>query len=506
MAVSDAENARALWFRVDLRLDDNPSLIVACEGAISLLPVYVFDPCKFIDTTYAGARKSSARRARFLLESLANLRCQLEARGSGLVVAMGDCAELIPSLCRGASVVCVTKAVCSEEIAEETRVKTALQPTARLHRSWGGMLYYPDECGCIPTKAPLFFSTFRKRAEVFGKIREPLEVPSRLPPLPFIEANHDQGLKFMPSLADLGFEEDEVIAATFDDPRSVLNFCGGEEQAKARVQTWIWDDDHLQEYKLTRNGMKGESYSSKFSPWLALGCLSPRRVWKEVQQYENERTKNKSTYWLVFELIWRDYFAYMGLGHGDKIFQKGGIVGHGKRTWAGSMHDLERWKAGTTGDLLVDANMRELLATGWMSNRGRQNVASYLIHNLRVDWRYGAAHFEEHCLDYDPCSNWGNWVTAAGLVSRQSSRRFNTRYQLDRYDPNREYVKHWLPDDIEFHMKDVHTVGLSGSEDDSADSEQGSVEYQDDMSKAKESKTKKTANAVSSSKNKSKRR
>merc|ERR1712014_47386 len=107
----------------------------------------------------------------------------------------------------------------------------------------------------------------------------------------------------------------------------------------------------------------------------------------------------------------------------------------------------ETWKNGCTGDSLVDANMRELSATGFMSNRGRQNVASYLIFDLGVDWRYGAAHFEEHLLDYDPCSNWGNWVAAAGLTG-QSVKRFNTRYQLDRYDPTREYVSIWLSADL----------------------------------------------------------
>jgi len=89
--------------------------------------------------------------------------------------------------------------------------------------------------------------------------------------------------------------------------------------------------------------------------------------------------------------------------------------------------------------------MRELLATGFMSNRGRQNVASYLIFDLAVDWRYGAAHFEEHLLDHDPTSNWGNWVAAAGLTGQRVN-KFNTKKQLNDYDPKREYVRHWLSD------------------------------------------------------------
>merc|ERR1719321_1447455 len=132
----------------------------------------------------------------------------------------------------------------------------------------------------------------------------------------------------------------------------------------------------------------------------------------------------------------------MGNSYGDKIFVPGGITGQNQR-WSGSADSLIQWKEGRTGDQLVDANMRELSATGFMSNRGRQNVASYLIFDLGVDWRYGAAHFEEHLLDYDPCSNWGNWVAAAGLTGQRVN-RFNTRKQLNDYDPKREYVRLWL--------------------------------------------------------------
>merc|ERR1711871_1755704 len=111
--------------------------------------------------------------------------------------------------------------------------------------------------------------------------------------------------------------------------------------------------------------------------------------------------------------------------------------------WHGTMDALEKWKEGRTNDPLVDANMRELALTGFMSNRGRQNVASYLIFDLGVDWRFGAAHFEEHLLDHDPCSNWGNWIAAAGLTGQRVN-KFNTKKQLNDYDPNREYVDLWL--------------------------------------------------------------
>jgi len=443
-----ANSARSLWFRCDLRLDDNLALQAACKGADSLLPVFVFDPVKFWTPTLAGAHKSSARRARFLLESVACLRQQLESKGSGLAVALGKASDGLPALCGSSTDVFVTKGVCSEEMREEAEVERQLKRSqCSLHRNWGGMLYMPDECGCDPAKLPLLFTSFKNKAESRGTIRSPTNAPNNFPPLPVptdekLKQEFVEALKFMPTLEQLGFPAQEIEAANQDDQRAVMSFKGGEKAALQRLQSWMFDNDNLKDYFDIRNGMVGEGYSSKLSTWLALGCISPRRIWQEAQRYEKERVKNKSTYWLVFELTWRDFYLYVGFSQGDRIFKTGGLTGD-KTPWSGGMDALQRWKSGRTGDQLVDANMRELAATGFMSNRGRQNVASYLIFDLGVDWRYGAAHLEELLLDHDPCSNWGNWLAAAGLTGQRVN-KFNTRKQLNDYDPRREYVNLWL--------------------------------------------------------------
>jgi deoxyribodipyrimidine photo-lyase len=356
---------------------------------------------------------------------------------------VGKPSEVLPRLCSacGCGSLYVTQGVCSEEKADEVQVaKRGLV----LKRVWGGTLYLPEEVGCAPDKAPLLFTSFKNKAEGRGRIRNPLDPPEALPPLPESGelAELAEALRFMPTLEQLGYPAEEASVALQDDPRGVMRFEGGEEAALKRLQTWMFQDDRLKEYFEIRNGMLGEAYSSKLSPWLALGCISPRRIWKEAQRYEKERTKNKSTYWLIFELTWRDFFVYLAWSQGDKIFIPGGVTGD-KTPWHGTREALQKWKDGRTGDQLIDANMRELKATGFMSNRGRQNVASFLIFDLGVDWRFGAAHFEEMLLDYDPCSNWGNWVAAAGLTGNRVN-RFNTRKQLADYDPKREYVKHWL--------------------------------------------------------------
>ena len=217
--------------------------------------------------------------------------------------------------------------------------------------------------------------------------------------------------------------------------------------------------------------MLGGDYSTKLSPWLALGCLSPRWLYHELKRYEAKRVANKSTYWIAFELLWRDFYHFFALKHGTRIFFEFGITGKAM-TWnpdvevrihpvlastgqpgaelhpqphVAAVQVFERWKAGQTGLPLVDANMRELAATGFMSNRGRQNVASYLVLDLGVDWRLGAAWFEHQLLDHDVASNWGNWVAAAGLTGGRVN-KFNILKQSKDYDPAGDYVRTWLPE------------------------------------------------------------
>jgi deoxyribodipyrimidine photo-lyase len=190
--------------------------------------------------------------------------------------------------------------------------------------------------------------------------------------------------------------------------------------------------------------MLGADYSSKFSPWLAMGCLSPRYIYAEVKAYERERVANDSTYWLVFELLWRDYFRFMAAKHGDRLFRKSGLRGL-NIAWQENWQIFGLWQRGETGFPLVDANMRELAATGFMSNRGRQNVASFLTKNLGINWQMGAEWFESLLIDYDVCSNWGNWNYTAGVGNdARGFRYFNIMKQSHDYDPQGEYIKHWL--------------------------------------------------------------
>jgi deoxyribodipyrimidine photo-lyase len=241
----------------------------------------------------------------------------------------------------------------------------------------------------------------------------------------------------VPTLLELGLQEFE------SDYRTAFPFKGGEGEALARIQSYFWETKKVSYYKKTRNGLLGVDYSSKLSAWLANGSLSPRTLYFELVKYEQEIEKNESTYWLVFELIWRDFFKYVSMKHGNDLFKIGGIL-QKDYDWSTDKKMIDQWVAGETKEPFVNANMLEILNTGWMSNRGRQNVASFFAKELTLDWRFGAAYFESLLLDYDVHSNYGNWSYVAGVGNDPRDRKFNIQIQSERYDPRQTYTSLWL--------------------------------------------------------------
>ena len=166
-----------------------------------------------------------------------------------------------------------------------------------------------------------------------------------------------------------------------------------------------------------------------------------------MKRYEEKHGANESTYWIFFEMMWRDFFRFMAKKHENKIFLKGGLNDEADPNWQEDRGLLQRWIDGQTGVPFVDANMREIARTGYMSNRGRQNVASFLVHDLELNWQMGAEYFESVLIDYDVASNWGNWQYVAGVgTDPRKNRYFNLLAQANRYDPNGEYVRQWVPE------------------------------------------------------------
>lgn len=423
-----------VWFKTDLRLHDNETLIKAIAQSDEIIPVYCFDDADFVITEF-GFKKVGNFRAQFLLESLIDLDKNLRAIGSGLLIVKGKSEVEIPKIVQQykATKVFSKKEVSYEENQTEVKVREELfKLKCELKTFSTSTLYHAEDLPFSIKDIPDVFTNFRKKTEKDAFIRTSFDEPKEL------KSPEIEPLK-LPTLEELGLNFEPI------DSRAVLQFKGGETEAIARLNHYFFDTKCIAEYKETRNGLVGADFSSKFSAWLALGCISPRFIYDELKKYETQFGANDSTYWLVFELLWRDYFRFMMKKYNAKFFQQAGIQNKGISVNKHNTHQLQEWINGETGVDFVDANMIELKLTGFMSNRGRQNVASYLCNDLKLDWRYGAAYFEEQLIDYDVCSNWGNWAYLAGVGNDpRGNRYFNIEKQSSDYDKNKVYRNLWL--------------------------------------------------------------
>lgn len=415
------------WFRNDLRVEDNEGLKLAVDRFDEVIPLYVLDQ-EVLNGTQFGIERVGTHRLKFLLEALQDLKLKLQALGSDLLFRMGNPIEIIDSLKKeySCNALIAQKASAHEESELEEKVSQKIEAEF----IWGETLFHISDLRFHLQDLPEVFTEFRKIVEKKSSVRQEIEAP--------LVINSPEAFgTAIPTMEDLGFEEPET------DERAVLQFKGGATAGLERLQYYLWDKELLANYKQTRNGLIGGDYSSKFSPWLAHGCLSPRQIYWQVKKFEKYVKKNSSTYWLVFELIWRDYFHFVAKKYGEKLFLRQGILGDDKIDW-GSDKLFHLWRDGRTKEPFVDANMREMNATGFMSNRGRQVVASYLMHTMKIDWRLGAAYFEKMLIDYDPCSNYGNWIYIAGVGNDpRGGREFNIERQKQMYDPKGEYQELW---------------------------------------------------------------
>ncbi|MEQ9166839.1 MAG: DASH family cryptochrome [Fulvivirga sp.] len=421
-----------VWFRNDLRLLDNETLVEAAAN-FDIVPVYVFDP-RHYGVTNLGFTKAGSFKTKFLIETLVQLKTDLQKIGSNLVIRIGKPEILIPEI---ANEINAVKVYASKEVTyDEIIIEAALEATLfkngiALKLIWQQTLFHQEDVPWPIKQVPDVFTQFRKEAENTVKVRALFQKPTKLPAVTNIELGE------LPTLSQL--ELKEVV----NDKRAVLDFEGGEAAANKRLDNYFWKKDLLKSYKETRNGHVGADYSSKLSPWLAVGAISPKTIYYEVKKYEKVRENNDSTYWLIFELLWRDFFKFMAKKHGQKIFLENGISSL-DLSLKNDLDIFELWKNGKTEDEFINANMNELRMSGFMSNRGRQIVASYLIHQLKVNWTWGATWFEHSLIDYDPCSNWLNWAYIAGVGNDpRNGREFNIESQRLQHDPKGEYVALW---------------------------------------------------------------
>lgn len=419
-----------VWLQDNLRVADNP-LLHFTSAPDQLVCLYVLDRA-WLRSNMAGEEtcRLGPARLRFLWQSLMELRGELLQLGSDLLVRIGHPAEEVVAMATRlkARQVLVAEHSGCEERAHIGQVAETLPEHCSLVRSDSGYLIDASALPFALEELPASFSAFRRQVEKHCEIPAPLSMPVTLPGWP------DDAPRGFPPLRDVC----QQSAAWQPDKRQGLVFVGGESAARDRLQHYLWRQNGAESYKKTRNGLLGANFSTRFSPWLAKGCLSARQVHREVKAWEAINGSCESSYWIVFELLWHDYFHRAAQLEGPALF--------GREQLPVPNEAFNRWRDGKTGVPFIDAAMIELKGTGWISNRARQNVASFLVKDLGVDWRLGAGWFEHCLIDYDVASNWGNWRYIAGVGrDPRQDRYFNVLKQAGHYDPKGLYVAYWLP-------------------------------------------------------------
>lgn len=454
-------------FHNDLRVHDNATLVKAAQLAHDssnhdgrLILTYVPTLATAIrkkawEQPYYFDKKGWASQ-RFLAESLADLDRSLQLLGNRLLyipratpfkasssplqAVQADKGDAFSLLCELIEAHYVTD-ICISQTADYAQIKAyeALQdkyPQIEWHSQTTATLFAK-----LPTEnVPKSFTQFRKIIEATHNLLTALQdldscrMLTALPPMP-------ESL----SHSKVYFYQNQVFEQASDSYLQIASdFKGGESAALIHLEKYF-TGEAPSTYKSTRNAMDEWTHSTKFSPWLANGSLSVNVLLNRLRHYEREVIANDSTYWIWFELLWREYFYWYAIEHQERLFLFQGISNHKPDT----DHDEQRLKAWQTGETsypIVNACMQQLNQTGYMSNRSRQLVASAFIHELRLDWRYGATYFEQQLIDYDVASNWGNWQYLAGVgADPRGCRQFNLSKQTQQHDPDGSFREKWLP-------------------------------------------------------------
>lgn len=402
------------WFTNDLRVVGNRLLDKAVNQVDNLHCLFCYPVLSPFLKQYSLEDGLGCSRQAFIAQSVRSLFDALAQKHLHLQIESKSALIFLSSLIEDLG---VTHLFCNQGAGSD-ELNTLIQlkqdfPTLQVVQQPVNTLFNQAQLPFEISKVPSTFTKFRKQVESLPI--EPVEGIKSHSIYPLAHKNTD---------------------------RDKLVFCGGESAGQQHLASYF-ATSLASDYKKTRNGLDGMLFSTKFSPWLALGCISPRLIMSELHDYEQKHGANESTYWIYFELLWREYFYWHGRRQGKQLFLDGRAEGDSLMSNR-DVEAFELWKQGRTGYPIVDACMNQLRLTGYMSNRGRQLAASCLIYELGLDWRMGAAYFETQLVDYDVSSNWGNWQYIAGIgAAPNPARQFDLEQQTKMYDPNGEFISKW---------------------------------------------------------------
>lgn len=409
-------NRALLWLDRELRVSDNPILNYAIESKYSIAAV-----------AFMPKHRKSLHSQAFYIQTGLKLQSKLSQYGIQFLLSDDDPATAISQLCSLNQISIVVHGMAfnhRDKILQE-RVKAAC-PQIKFVEFNTQTLFEIDTLPFSIEKLPKVFTPFRKLVE--GKIKVAKEVQSNL--------SNSLGFQIeVPSPFRSRIEKYAEVIFPF-------SIAAGEDAAKERILDYIKKNGPIATYKDTRNGMLAADDSAKISAALSCGAISVRTIYARLKWYLENFSPCASADWFFLELLWREYFKLLSLSVGEKLFRSTGLSGVSKH-WNQDETAFANWTQARTQNLFIDCNMFELKSTGWMSNRGRQNVASYLAKHVEVDWTLGAKYFEEQLIDADIELNWGNWLYLAGVGTDPRDRKFNIERQAEMYDPDHQYRDHW---------------------------------------------------------------
>lgn len=423
-----------VWFRNDLRLNDHPALNHAIESGRTVIPVFIWTPDSESRWAPGGATKW------WLHHALNSLSSRLESCGSKLIIRSGNHVESLLN-----DLIVETKAECiywnrrydPYEIDLDTRIKKDLP--AKSFR--GNLLFEPHQIANQSGDFYKVFTPFYKAMMAKGEISDPLETTQKLSaPRSWPESLEVSDLNLLPVI-----QWDKKIYDTWDP-----SLDGCEEQIS------LFLDEAAGVYKDKRD-FPGITGTSRLSPYLHFGQVSARRLWHDAQEAAERGAKRTGIEAWARQLVWRDFATHL-LFHQPQLDWEPMQEKFSNFPWANHEKHLKAWQQGQTGYPIVDAGMRELWATGWMHNRVRMIVASFLVKDLLIHWREGALWFWDTLVDADLANNSFGWQWAGGCGADAAPyfRIFNPILQSKKFDPDGIYIRKWVPELRELNNKDLH--------------------------------------------------
>tara|TARA_R110002020_G_scaffold129919_2_gene290575 strand:+ start:9186 stop:10490 length:1305 start_codon:yes stop_codon:yes gene_type:complete len=404
-----AEKVNIFWFRRDLRLDDNVGFYKALHGKFPVLPLFIFD------TEILNELPKDDARVTFIFETLQKMRNELQKQGSSLAVYFGKPEEIF-------------KKVISEFEVQNVITNHDYEPYAKKRDAAIEKLLTEKEIGFYTFKDQVIF----EKDEVVKDDGDPYIVYT-----PYMKT---WKAKFKKEYVEKIYYTNEFLNNLYQNsrlPNLSLSDIGF-KKSKIEIPEYDVTPTTIQEYEKRRN-FPAEDATSHLGPHLRFGTVSIRKMIKKATAEKNE------VFWQ--ELIWREFFMQI-LWHFPETVENAFKKKYDRIEWRNNEEEFKRWKEGKTGYPLVDAGMRQLNETGYMHNRVRMVVASFLCKHLLVDWRWGEAYFAEKLLDYEMSSNVGNWQWAAGsgVDAAPYFRIFNPTTQIEKFDKDYKYIKKYVPE------------------------------------------------------------